>query len=70
MDKRALIDIFEQCNGDTWIKKANWTSNNHIGTWHGVSIDNFNGKVKKLELSNNNIQNLTVSVSKLDQLEV
>lgn len=51
-DSLALVDLYNSTGGDNWIENAGWLQD-PVYMWHGVVLDS--GRVKMLELSNNNL---------------
>ena len=59
-DRTALVALYEATNGDHWANKANWLSDRPLDDWYGVTT-NANGRVTRLELSNNNLSGVLPS---------
>ena len=53
-DRRGLIALYEQCNGENWPKKTNWLTDKPIEEWYGVKT-NSAGRLIELELHSNNL---------------
>ncbi len=69
-EKEALIAIFKATNGDTWTNKNGWCSDEPVGKWHGVTVDQ-RGYVIELKLVNNNLLGeFPVDAGRLKELEV
>ena len=50
------MNLFNNCNGNNWRRKANWGSETApLKDWYGVTTDE-NGRVTKLELVHNHLQ--------------
>lgn len=54
-DKTTLVALYEATRGDEWFSHDGWLSDTPIGDWYGVTT-NEEGRVVKLDLSNNNLQ--------------
>ena len=71
-EKTALIDFYNNTNGDNWTDNTHWNSNEEVRSWHGVRTRIINGKeyVVELELIENNLSSSTLSSSfeNLEQL--
>ena len=52
-DSLALVAIYDATDGDNWNNNTNWKSQEPIGDWYGVTVEN--GAVTELDLSNNNL---------------
>jgi hypothetical protein len=50
----ALVDLYNKCNGQGWVKHKNWCSGTPLHTWGGVRLDG-GGNVSQLDLSGNNL---------------
>ena len=50
----ALIDFYNACGGEKWIKSTNWCSDKPLREWFGVGI-NVEGYVVEINMPNNNI---------------
>lgn len=65
----ALEALFNSTNGNNWVKKTNWCSNEDISTWYGVTV--YNGNVTKIQLRTNNLIGAIPSqIKDLTQLKV
>jgi hypothetical protein len=53
-DREALLLLYNDTNGNNWVKNTNWGSTKPISEWHGVKV-NRNGRVYKLILPRNNM---------------
>lgn len=70
-DRDALVEMYEATNGSNWTNNENWLSDEPLGAWHGVSIDDGSGRVVGLLLEENGLSgripaslgNLTALVS-------
>lgn len=73
-DFDALMDIYNESNGDSWTNKTGWEDGDagndcDICQWYGVVCDGF-GRVKELNLGNNNMTgSLSASIENLIFLE-
>ena len=52
-ERAALVAIYDATDGDNWTNKENWKSQEPVGDWYGVTVEN--GAVTELDLSNNNL---------------
>lgn len=53
-DRETLMDLYAGTFGADWINSANWSSDEPVGSWHGVTAD-ANGRVTAINLSENNL---------------
>ena len=56
IERFALINLYNLCNGINWKRKINWATERPIDEWQGVTKDG-SGKVIKLDLHGNNLCN-------------
>ena len=75
VEKSALINFFNDCNGPQWKQFTNWCSEKPVETWYGISIHSENGLVKAIRLTDNNLvailENLVphlLAFSKLEEI--
>lgn len=54
-ERNALIALYEALNGDEWVNKKNWCSDEPINTWKGVKLSPETRQVNKLILPENNL---------------
>ena len=60
-DLEALLALYKATDGDNWENNEDWLSGEPIGSWHGVSADNYptgpkrTFRVNELLLANNNL---------------
>ena len=54
-DRAILMDLYVATFGVDWTNNANWSSDEPVGSWHGVMAD-ANGRVTALNLSENNLR--------------
>ena len=52
-ERAALVALYDATDGDNWTDNTNWKSQEPVGTWHGVTVEN--GAVTGLDLSDNNL---------------
>lgn len=52
IDSLALVNIYDSMGGTGWTNQTNWLSGN-LNTWYGITVRN--GRVTKIDLSNNNL---------------
>ena len=55
MERPALVAFYNATGGTDWTDNTNWLSDEHIGNWHGVTV-NSSGRVTKLELNQNGLR--------------
>ena len=67
-DRVALEAFYRAAGGDDWNDNTNWLSNEPLGDWYGVEVDG-SGRVKNLELSDNNLTGrIPAAIGLLDSL--
>lgn len=54
-EKAALIAFYKALDGDNWTKKENWCSDEPVGKWEGVTVNERTGYVRKISISNGNL---------------
>ena len=54
-DRQALIAFFNATGGPDWANNENWLTDKNIAEWHGVHIDNWEGRVTQLYLVDNQL---------------
>lgn len=62
-DYTALRALYLSTNGDAWMNHTNWDISTvppalpptDISGWYGVTLDEFSGRIIKLDLANNNL---------------
>lgn len=65
----ALNAFYNATGGANWTNKTNWGTSENKNRWYGISV-NSDGKVTKIELSNNNLKGDVSSIlSTLSSLE-
>ncbi|QOD60048.1 T9SS type A sorting domain-containing protein [Polaribacter haliotis] len=77
LEKAALIDFYNNTNGDAWGDKTNWLSSKPLKTWKGVQTAVIDNKeyVAALILDDNNLSssrlpNTFVNLKKLKQINL
>ena len=53
-DRVILMDLYVGTFGADWVENANWSSDEPVGSWHGVTAD-ANSRVTALDLSENKL---------------
>ena len=53
-DREALVALYNATGGPNWKENTNWLSDEPIGEWHGVTVDD-SGRVIGLRLRNNQL---------------
>ena len=67
-DSLALVAIYDATDGDNWTDTTNWKSDEPVGNWHGVTVEN--SAVIRLDLDSNNLQGtLPSAIGNLTSLE-
>ena len=54
-DRAALVALYHATGGDNWTNNTNWLSDQPVGFWHGVTTRINDGRVTRLDLSENNL---------------
>ena len=68
-DKAALEALYTATDGANWTDSTNWSSDEPLSSWHGVSTDE-EGRVKDLDLRKNGLKGpLPTELENLDSLE-
>ena len=66
-EKKALIDLYHNTNGNEWINS--WDLSSSVSTWKGVLIED--NHVVSITLFNNNLQgSLPVTIGNFENLQV
>lgn len=55
IEKEALIALYNSLGGEQWTNKENWCSEEPVGNWEGVTMDE-SGFVVGIDLASNNLQ--------------
>ena len=67
-DRAALEAFYRATGGDDWDDNTNWLSDEPLGGWYGVEV-NDSGRVRYLELRNNNLTGrIPAAIGLLDSL--
>lgn len=68
-DYDALVAFYDATGGDNWVNKNNWLTPAHVGTWFGITVENF--RVTAIRLPNNNlVGNVDNTLKPLEGLKV
>ena len=68
-DKAALVALYNAADGANWTTNTNWTSDQPLSSWHGVTT-NSAGRVTALELDGNGLDGtLPAALGDLSELE-
>ena len=68
-DKDALVALYTATDGANWTTKTNWTREEPLSSWHGVTVDG-DGRVTDLELSDNGLNGtIPTAIGDLGHLE-
>ena len=54
IDRGALEELYDAHGGSGWTRKSGWITEDNLGNWDGVTVDN-SGRVTRLDLSNNGL---------------
>ena len=54
-DRAALVALYHATGGNNWTNNTNWLSDQPVGVWHGVTTRINDGRVTRLDLSENNL---------------
>ena len=54
-DRAALEALYDATNGANWYSNDNWKTDEPLGQWFGVRINNSDGRVTRLDLSYNQL---------------
>ena len=54
-DRAALEALYDATNGANWSSNDNWKTDEPLGQWFGVRINNSDGRVTRLDLSYNEL---------------
>ena len=52
-ERAALVALYDATDGDNWTNNTNWKSQEPVGDWYGVTVEN--GVVTELDLNGNNL---------------
>ncbi len=66
IDHPVLTALYNQTDGDNWTDHTNWLTNADISTWYGLTV--VNGRVTKIDLSNNQLTGILPDLSPLTEL--
>lgn len=66
-DSLALVDLYNNTNGDDWFRNTYWLKDN-VQTWQGITVEN--NRVTEVYLERNNLKgSLTASIGELSALK-
>lgn len=66
-DSLALVALYDNTNGASWITSTNWKTSNSLDTWHGVTLTD--GRVTQLILIENDLNGtLPAALGNLSEL--
>ena len=54
-DREALEALYDATGGPDWTNAANWMTALPLESWHGVTVDEDNGRVTELQLADNGL---------------
>jgi Leucine-rich repeat (LRR) protein len=67
-EKTILSDLYNSTNGDNWMVKNNWNSEEPVSNWQGITVEE--GKVQTIRIYGNNLEgNIPESIGNLTGLE-
>ncbi|CAM9610681.1 unnamed protein product [Scytosiphon promiscuus] len=55
-DRDALVALYRATSGADWLNSENWDEKVDLAMWHGVRVDDTDGRVVSLSLPSNNLQ--------------
>ena len=67
-DRAILVELYNATNGPNWTNRTNWLQGDSPCNWFGISC-NSEGRVVKINLSNNLTGTLPASLGNLSQLQ-
>lgn len=68
-DRAALVAFYNATNGPNWINNENWLTDLPVGRWHGVYVSAPGGRVRRLDLPQNNLSGqIPPGIAKLNKL--
>ena len=68
-DKAALVALYTATDGANWTTNTNWSSDEPLSSWHGVTTDS-DGRVTSLALNDNGLDGtLPTALGDLSELE-
>ena len=68
-DRAALVALYDATDGANWRNDTNWSSDEPLSSWHGVTTDE-NGRVTELDLSKNRLHGtIPAALGNLARLE-
>lgn len=69
-ERAALVALYEATDGPAWNRRTNWLSDQPLGRWHGVRVDD-SLRVVQLRLSSNGLNGpIPGELANLTELEV
>ncbi|KAJ1395045.1 hypothetical protein B484DRAFT_407693 [Ochromonadaceae sp. CCMP2298] len=57
MERAVLVGLFESLGGRGWNDKTRWCSEEPVHRWKGVKLDHSTGRVNKIILAENRLEN-------------
>ena len=69
-DRAVLMDLYNSTEGPNWERQGGWGTNEPIGDWEGVTVDDTTGRVTRLDLEENRLSgSIPSSIGNLTSLE-
>ncbi len=66
-DSLALVQLYEQTGGETWIQQAGWLTE-RVEMWHGIKVSTDGTRVTEIALKNNNLAGSIDALNVFDAL--
>ena len=68
-DREGLVALYNALNGDNWVDKTNWLTEEPLGSWHGVTLWDNVERVGLINLQSNGLNgSLPADISKISGL--
>ena len=70
----ALMELYDSTGGDSWTNNDGWGSDSGVGDWYGVTVDDGDTLVRRLDLPDNGLEGplppVTANLKELRTLDV
>ena len=53
IERLALLELYNKTNGTSWTSSRGWATDDPLGNWYGVTVEN--GRITELSLPNNSL---------------